>query len=197
MERALFGRQTELAAVSRLLDGMPSGPVALVVGGEPGIGKSALWHEALVQGRSRTYRVLSCVPGESEAKLSFAALGDLLSEVADESFEGLPPPQRSAIESALLRADAGESPPDQRAISSAFLATLVTLAAVGPCLLAIDDAQWLDAPSARVLEFAIRRLNDVLGDVLAAPQVDSTGSLALHAQNARDEVRLAVVTVAL
>jgi hypothetical protein len=100
--------------------------------------------------------VLSCRPNESEAKLSFAALGDLLEGVADESLEGLPPPQRAALEVALLRREATGSLPDQRAISSAFSGTLLALAAATPTLLAIDDPQWLDAPSARVLEFAIR-----------------------------------------
>jgi DNA-binding CsgD family transcriptional regulator len=160
MERALFGRQTELALVSRLLEAIPSGLMALILGGEAGIGKSTLWLEALSQARARSYRVLSCRPSESEAKLSFAGLGDLLDGVVDESLEGLPPPQRSALEVALLRAEAIDSSPDQRAISSAVHGTLLALAAAGPTLLAIDDVQWLDAPTARVLEFAVRRLND-------------------------------------
>ena len=160
MERGLFGRETELAHVSRLLEGIPSGPVALILGGEAGIGKSTLWLEALSQARARSYRVLSCRPDESEAKLSYAALGDLLEGVVEESLERLPSPQRSALEVALLRADATGFPPDQRAISTAFHGALLALASGGPLVVAIDDTSWLDAPSARVLEFALRRLND-------------------------------------
>jgi hypothetical protein len=111
MGRAMFGRQTELALVSGLLDAVSSGPAALILGGEAGIGKSTLWLEALSQARARSYRVLSCRPNESEAKLSFAALGDLLEGVVDESLERLPPPQRSALEVALLRKEAIGSPP--------------------------------------------------------------------------------------
>src|SRR6266508_5910052 len=169
MERGLFGRETELARVSKLLDGIPSGPVALILRGEAGIGKSTLWLEALSQAKARSYRVLSCRPNESEAKLSFAALGDLLEGVVDEILERLPPPQRSALEVALLRREATGSLPDQRAILSAFSGTLLVFAASIPTLLAIDDPQWLDAPSARVLEFAIRRLNDVpIGLIMTA-----------------------------
>ena len=102
----------ELALVSRLLDAVPSGPAALILGGETGIGKSTLWLEALSQARARSYRVLSCRPNESEAKLSFAAPGDLLEGVVDESLEDLSPPQRSALEVALLR-----TPPGRRLIS--------------------------------------------------------------------------------
>lgn len=161
MEQALFGRQTELALVSKVLDAVPAGPVALILGGEPGTGKSALWLDALSQAEARSYRVLSCRPSEAEAKLSFAAIGDLFGGVSDESLEGLPMPQRSAIAVALLRAEAIGSPPDQRAISAAFHGALLALAAAAPTVVAIDDAQWLDAPSARVLEFVVRRLNDV------------------------------------
>src|SRR6266511_2428142 len=98
MERGLFGKETELARVSKLLDGIPSGPVALILGGESGIGKSTLWLESLSRARARSYRVLSCRPNESEAKLSYAALGDLLEGVVEESLERPPPPTRSALQ---------------------------------------------------------------------------------------------------
>jgi hypothetical protein len=160
MERGLFGREAELARVSKLLDGIPSGPVALILGGEAGIGKSTLWLDAISQAKARSYRVLSCRPNESEAKLSFAALGDLLEGVVEESLEGLPPPQRSALEVALLRADVTGTPPDQRAISTAFHGALLALASASPSVVAIDDTPWLDAPSARVLEFALERCTD-------------------------------------
>src|SRR5512132_643459 len=96
MERALFGREAELALVSTMLEAVPSGPAALILGGDPGIGKSTLWLEALSQARGRSFRLLACRPNESEAKLSFAALGDLLEGVDEEAFQGLPLPQRSA-----------------------------------------------------------------------------------------------------
>src|SRR5439155_16380788 len=75
MERARFGRQAELARISSFLDALPTGPEALILGGDAGIGKSALWLDAQEQARSRSYRALSSRPTESEAKLSFAALG--------------------------------------------------------------------------------------------------------------------------
>jgi ATP/maltotriose-dependent transcriptional regulator MalT len=174
MERARFGRQAELARISSFLDAIRTGPEALVLGGEAGIGKSALWLDTLEQARARSYRALSSRPTESEAKLSFAALGDLLDGVVDEALDALPSPQRSALEVALLRAEADASPPDRRTLSSAFHGALIALATAGPLLLAIDDAHWLDLPSARVLEFAIRRLHDVpIGIFITARGVDS------------------------
>jgi DNA-binding CsgD family transcriptional regulator len=174
MERARFGRQAELADISSFLDAVPTGPEALILGGEAGIGKSALWLDTLEQARARSYRALSSRPTESEARLSFAALGDLLDGVVDEVLDDLPTPQRSALEVALLRAEADASPPDRRTLSSAFHGALMGLATAGPLLLAIDDAQWLDLPSVRVLEFAIRRLHDVpIGVLITARVVDS------------------------
>ena len=190
MERARFGRQAELARVSSFLDAVPSGPEVLILGGELGIGKSALWLDTLAQARGRSYRTLSSRPTESEAKLSFAALGDLLEGVVDEALDGLPAPQRSALEVALLLAEAGGSPPDRRTLSSGFHGALVALAAAGPLLLAIDDAQWLDLPSARVLEFAIRRLHDVPIGIVITARFDGSGPLPLGLDRAFPDERI-------
>ena len=195
MERGLFGRETELARVSRMLDGIPSGPVALILGGEAGIGKSTLWLESLSQARARSYRVLSCRPNESEAKLSYAALGDLLEGVVEESLERLPSPQRSALEVALLRADATGTPPDQRAISTAFHGALLALASAGPSVVAIDDTSWLDAPSARVLEFALRRLNDAPIGLVMTVRSQELHPLPLGLERALSDDRIQRVMV--
>jgi DNA-binding CsgD family transcriptional regulator len=154
----ILGRDAELAAIASFLDRLEAGPVALVVEGEAGIGKTTLWEAGVAAAHRRGYPVLACRPVEAEATLSFAALGDLLDRVLDEVLAALPDPQRRAVEVALLRADAGEDPADQRAVSVATLGLLRLLARSGPLVVAIDDVQWLDGPSARVLEFAVRRL---------------------------------------
>lgn len=195
MERGLFGRETEMARVSKMLDGIPSEPVALILGGEAGIGKSTLWLGSLAQARARSYRVLSCRPNESEAKLSYAALGDLLEGVVEESLEALPPPQRSALEVALLRADAIGVPPDQRAISTAFHGALLALASAGPLVVAIDDTPWLDAPSSRVLEFAFRRLNDAPIGLVMTVRSEELHSLPLGLERALPDDRIQRVMV--
>ena len=179
MERARFGRQTELARISSFLDAVPTGPQALILGGEAGIGKSALWLDTVAQAQARSYRALSSRPTESEAKLSFAALGDLLDGVVDEALDALPSPQRSALEVALLRAEAASSPPDRRSLSAGFHGALMALSTAGPLLLAIDDAHWLDLPSARVLEFAIRRLHDVPIGILITARAGEDDALPL------------------
>ncbi len=190
MERARFGREAELARVSSFLDAVPNGPDALVLGGEAGIGKSAVWLDALGDARARSYRVLSSRPTESEAKLSFAAVGDLLDGVVDEVLDALPAPQRTALEVALLRAEAGASPPDRRTLSSAFHGALMALATTGPLVLAIDDVQWLDLPSARVLEFAIRRLHDVPIGILVTARAEENDPLPLGLDRALPAERI-------
>src|SRR6478735_5558912 len=190
MDRARFGRQAELVRISSFLDAVPTGPEALILGGEAGIGKSALWLDTVAQGQTRSYRALSSRPTESEAKLSFAALGDLLDGVVDEALDALPSPQRSALEVALLRAEAAASPPDRRTLSSGFHGALMALATAGPLLLAIDDAQWLDLASARVLEFAIRRLHDVPIGILITARVGEDDALPLGLDRAFPDERI-------
>ncbi|MDP9343982.1 MAG: AAA family ATPase, partial [Actinomycetota bacterium] len=158
MGDAVFGREAELSVVEAFLDDARGGPVALLLDGESGVGKTTLWREGVQAARDRSYRVLSCQPAESEAKLSFAALGDLIGGALDETEVALPGPQARALDVALLRAEPEGAPPDSRAVSLAVLEVIRSLAATGPVVLAVDDVQWLDAPTARVLEFALRRL---------------------------------------
>jgi DNA-binding CsgD family transcriptional regulator len=158
MEATVFGRDGELEAVERFLDGVPSGPSALVLEGSAGIGKTTLWQATVERAATRGYIILACRAVESEAKLALAALADLLGELADDLLARLPAPQRHAIEVALLRRAADGRPRDPRALATAVRSVLLELAARAPLLVAIDDLQWLDGPSVPVLEFGVRRL---------------------------------------
>jgi hypothetical protein len=158
VSRQIVGREAELRELVQLLDSATDGPAALLLEGDPGIGKTTVWKEALAEAGNRGFRVLSCGPAEVERDLAFAALGDLLEPALETMLPSLPAPQRRALDIALLRAEAGARGPDQRAVSVATNAAIRSLSVSSPVLLAIDDVQWLDPASARVLEFAIRRL---------------------------------------
>lgn len=153
-----IGRESELGLVARFLDALPEGPSALVIRGEAGIGKTTLWNEAVASARRSSYTVASCRPAQTEAKLPYLGLGDLFTDVPDEVLSELPIPQRRALEVALLRTEGEGDPLQQRAVSAAVLNTLVTWARSTPLLVAIDDVQWLDPPTTRVLRFAVRRI---------------------------------------
>jgi predicted ATPase len=85
-------------------------------------------------------------------------LADLIGEVIDEVLPQLPGPQRRALEAALALADSEGAPADENVVAFAFLSSLRMLASDDRLLLAIDDVQWLDAPSAAMLRFALTRL---------------------------------------
>jgi DNA-binding CsgD family transcriptional regulator len=160
MTAAVIGREDTLLTIEEFLEKSRMRPAGLLIGGEPGIGKTILWSACVEQARERFGRVLSCRAAEAEATLSFAALADLLGEHLDDAVAGLTGPRRRALEVALLLAEPGAEPPDQRAVAFAFLDVLRGLAEPAPLLVAVDDAQWLDTPSARVLQFAFRRLRN-------------------------------------
>src|SRR5262245_58180035 len=164
-----------MAAVAAFLDAVGSGPAGLVLEGAAGIGKTTVWAAGAALGAGRGYTVLSCRPAESEARLSFAALGDLLGGVLGEAVAGLPAPQRRALEVALLLADPAGSPPEQTAVCVAFLGVLRRLAAAGPVVVAVDDLQWLDAPSAAAVQFAARRLGEERAGLLASARTGGGG----------------------
>jgi DNA polymerase III delta prime subunit len=166
--RAVVGRAAELDVVDAFLASLDDGPARLLVEGEPGIGKTTVWQAASSRARERGYRILTSRPGPSETRLTFAGLGDFLSGVDDDALEALPAPQRRALRVALLRDDPDGPAPEQREVSTAFLGMLRALAAETSVLVAVDDLQWLDRPSRRVLEFAVRRLESERVGVLAA-----------------------------
>jgi DNA-binding NarL/FixJ family response regulator len=154
---SLVGRESELGAVETFL--RSERPRAVAIVGEPGIGKTTLWQTAVEHARAQGARVLIARPTESEARLAFAGLADLLGDVPDERFARLPEPQRVGLDVALLRA-ASTRPAERRVVGAGFLTLLRELAGESEVVCAIDDLQWLDASSAAVVEFALRRLGE-------------------------------------
>lgn len=156
LKGAVVGREAELASIDAFLAGHRGG---LLITGEAGIGKTVLWGAAAERARVRGWRLLSCAPGEAEAQLSFAALGDLLTDPLGALAQRIPAPQRRPLEVALLLRPAEGAPPDRRAVALATTAVLRLLAEQDPVLVAVDDCQWLDASSMHALAFALRRLS--------------------------------------
>src|SRR5215469_11334861 len=170
---AVIGRDDELVAIGAFLDAVCVGPRALVFAGEAGIGKTLLWEAGVAQAKGRVGRVLSCRGAEAEASLSFAALSELVGPVFDEVAPSLAGPRRRALAVALLLEEPGEARPDAHAIGLAVRDALRVLAAGGPVVVALDDAQWLDPASAGVLGVALRRLEDDHVGVLATVRTGS------------------------
>ena len=156
----LIGRHTELAAVDAFLDSALSGCSTLVLQGEPGIGKTSVWQEALRRAEDRGASLLVTRGTQAEAGLSLSGLTDLLQGAANRLAEELPMPQRAALLAALLRSPAPAGGIDERALCAAVVTLLRLVARQGPVVVAVDDAQWLDPPTSRVLAFAIRRLDE-------------------------------------
>lgn len=176
----VVGRDPELALLREFVEGLPSGPAALVLEGEPGIGKTTLLRAAVDLVRASCQRVLSARPASAETALAYSGLADLWTGVPVETLDELPAPQRRALAAALLEEE-NHDPLDARPVASGFLAAVRLLAGEGPLLLAVDDVQWLDARSRTVLEFAVRRLEaEPVGVLLARrPEPDAAAPLGL------------------
>ncbi|HEX5622712.1 MAG TPA: AAA family ATPase [Solirubrobacteraceae bacterium] len=158
MEAELIGRDEELQRVQQFLAAASTDARAFLIAGAAGVGKTSLWQAALRSARQTGLQVLVARPGEAETSFAHAALGDLLGP-HPEVVRDLPPPQRRALETVLLLTEHGEAP-DQQAVALATLGALRTLGRAAPLVVAVDDVQWLDQPTANVLAFAVRRLRD-------------------------------------
>jgi DNA-binding CsgD family transcriptional regulator/tetratricopeptide (TPR) repeat protein len=153
----IIGRGVALSRVRGLVDPVPpSGQVLLVVG-EAGMGKTMLLADAAALARSSGTRVLSVTGRESESRLAFAGLHQLLRPVLS-SAAGLPGRQAQALLGAFgLTAD--PSAPDPLLTSVAVLTLLSDLSERSPVLVVADDAQWIDRGSLEVLAFVGSRLD--------------------------------------
>ena len=175
MSAAVIGRDEELGSIEAFLAEAEHGPRALVLSGEPGIGKTILWEEGVGEAKRGSRLVLSHRSVEAETSLSFTGLSDLLAPVFDEVAPSLAPLRRRALEVALLLAEPGAESPNPRAIGLALLDVLQALAERGPVVVALDDLQWLDSSSAGVLQIALRRLGDepvsLLATVRRTPEI--------------------------
>ena len=175
----LLGRQRERAVLDRLLGTARDGHGAvLVIHGDAGVGKTALVQYAIEA--AADFRVARTVGVEGEMELAYAALQQLCSPNLD-LLEHLPDPQRDAIEVAL-GLSAGRTP-NPFLVGLAVLSLLSEVAAEQPLLCVVDDAQWLDRASARVLAFVARRiLAERIAMIFAARgPIDSLAGLAeLH-----------------
>ena len=150
----LVGRDPERLAVRRVLADARvgrSGVLGLV--GEAGIGKTALLEVA--REHAEGMQILCARGIQSEADVPFAGLLELL-RPALGALHRVPVPQAAALESALALRPGGAQ--DRFAVGAGTLSLLAAYAEQAPVLVLIDDAHWLDAPSAEALLFAIRRL---------------------------------------
>jgi ATP/maltotriose-dependent transcriptional regulator MalT len=160
--------------IGNFLESAVSQPSALVIEGEPGIGKTTQWLAALQQAREAGFIVLSARPAAAESVMAYASLSDLLGGVDPAVLAKLPDPQRVAIDRVLLRGEVGSHPTDPREVAAGFLSIIQGAADEAPVLLAIDDMQWLDPSSAHVLAFTARRLTGPVG-VLGTARIDDDG----------------------
>jgi DNA-binding CsgD family transcriptional regulator len=153
----IIGRDAALARLRALVDAVPQASQVLVVIGEAGMGKTALLADAAERARSAGMRVLSVTGRESESKLAFAGLHQLLRPVLS-SATGLPGRQAQALLGALELA-ADPVVPDPLLTGVAVLTLLSDLSERSPVLVVADDAHWLDRSSLEALAFAGSRLD--------------------------------------
>jgi AAA ATPase domain len=161
----LVGREHERARIGAFIAALPHGTRTLSIVGEPGIGKTALWRLAVDDCLRAGFGVVVARPAEEDMPLALAGLVDLF--------------ERTGVDAdALLAED------NAFARGRAVLAALRELTAERPAVVAIDDVQWLDPPSARALRYALRRLDAEPVGVLATQRSTPTGEDPLAAADA-------------
>jgi DNA-binding CsgD family transcriptional regulator len=181
----LVGRDQERRIIERLLEGVSGGESgSLVVRAEAGIGKTSLLRYAADRAKGMT--VLRVTGVEAEADLDFAGVHSLVRPIVAH-LGRLPGPQREALAAALGLAPSHSA--DRFLVSAGVLSLLAAAAEGRPVVCLIDDAQWLDVPSADALVFTARRLGaESVGILFAAREgerrrFEAPGLEVLHLSN--------------
>ncbi|MBB2940552.1 DNA-binding CsgD family transcriptional regulator [Actinoplanes lutulentus] len=166
----LIGRDSELVVLAESLQRVAEGSGgALLLSGDPGVGKSALLNEVAGQARAAGMRVLSWAGNPASADWAFSGLRELLSPVLGGA-EDLLPVTREALVNALSETTADSAP-----LQRVALGVLQLLSDAGhdlPVVVIVDDVHWLDTATSRVLAFVARRLTDDAVLVVAAARSD-------------------------
>ncbi|WP_142280641.1 AAA family ATPase [Mycobacterium saskatchewanense] len=165
-------RPSHARTVDQFLTAATQRPASLVVDGEACIGKTTFWLDALAQARERGFLLLVAQTAAAESELAYAGLADLLGSI-ELPIPELPGPQQRALTAVLSHTDGGDHGSDHgsdwRVLAEAFLTVIERLGEQAPVLIAIDDLQWLDMPSRRVLGYAARRLVSRVGVLATVP----------------------------
>ena len=194
----LMDRRAECSALDGLVDAVRAGESrALVVRGDPGVGKTALLKYLAGRASGSGCRVERAAGVQSEMELAFAGLHQLRAPMLDH-LDHLPIPQRDALRTAF--GVAAGPPPDRFLVGLAVLSLLSELAGERSLICLIDDAQWLDRASMQALGFAARRLAaDPAGLVFGArdPSPELAGLPELEVTGLRDDDARALLDSAL
>ena len=152
----LMDRRSERDTLDRLIEAVRAGESqALVLRGDPGMGKTMLLDHLAGRAAGAGCRVARAVGVQSEMELAFAGVHQLCAPMLGHA-ERLPVPQRDALRTAFGLATG--PPPDRFFVGLAVLSLLSEVAEERPLVCTIDDEQWLDQASAQALGFVTRRL---------------------------------------
>ncbi|MEV0288541.1 AAA family ATPase [Kribbella sp. NPDC050820] len=169
VEGGLLGRDAEQRQVRSLLGHARNGRGgALLVSGEPGIGKTSLLEAALAGATGM--RQLRVDGYEAESTIPFAALQRLMIPLRAYA-PSLPERHQHALRVAAGVADG--PPPDRFLVGLGVLGMLAAAGEVEPVACAVDDAHLLDSESLDVLAFVARRLEAESAAIIFAGRHDA------------------------
>lgn len=149
----VVGRRTELDLLAGVLHSLERGSgVTIRLRGDAGIGKTTLLDWVATQ---TTGMVIRLTGSESDAELAYSGLASLTKAIEVMQVK-VPSPHAQVLADAIGIG----STKGQLTVGGATLAALAAASEMGPLVLLIDDAHWVDEPSCTALAFALRRLPD-------------------------------------
>jgi DNA-binding NarL/FixJ family response regulator len=196
----LIGRTSERAAILAALDASADSSAAVLLTGDAGIGKTAIWESIVAERRLAGDHVLVSRATAAEARLPWVGLTDLMRTIRSSTLASLPDLQRRALEVVSLHAvssqGAASEALDERIVGTALLSALHAATDSAPVLLAVDDLPYLDTATASAVTFALRRMEGRHpARLLATARGSSLHDLRLPALQGLPSDRCSVISI--
>lgn len=185
----LLGRGDERASIDRMLGSAQRGAGgALILLGEPGIGKTTLLEHA--RARLDGMRLIRADITEAVAAQAHAGLGMVLRPLLG-CVRALSSSEAAAVVAALAPSGATNRPAiDPEVLGAATVNLLSNAGYISPLAVVVDDAHLLDPPSAAVLAYAASRLAGEPVALLIAAEDRAGQGQPSYAWPGVDELRL-------
>lgn len=159
----LLDREVSLREIEDLLDAAVAGEGGIgLVTGRGGVGKTSLLKASVPIGEDRGMRILRARASELDRRLAFGVMRQLLEPAVfglsgqerEVAFAGAADPAAP-----LFEGPADDSGEPEGSVLRALPWLVANLSRDQPLLLLIDDLQWTDEPTIRVLENLARRID--------------------------------------
>ena len=202
----LIGRDAEMSLIREMLDSLPaSGTNVAAITGPSGVGKTALLDFMRDEASSRGFMIMGARAHETEQAWPFGLWNDMEHQISDKTDDAdigrhcreARAELKKLLSNVSSASGAGEiGSYGRQHFYDTARALLTALADTTSVAILVDDAQWVDAESLQLLQYAVKRLDKapiILGLTLLADESSRSSFASRAVANLSDTGRATII----